>query len=66
MIEVIFLNINAGVLVSMTEAEQDFSKAASIADTNGIAVIMKNDRQRYIMLSFQEEVTPGAPAYPVF
>ena len=48
------MNINTNVIVPMTEANQNFSKVVRIVDENGMAVIMKNNKPRYIVLSFSE------------
>jgi len=38
----------------MTEANQNFSKVVRLVDESGIAVILKNNRPRYMVLSFNE------------
>jgi antitoxin Phd len=38
--------------VSFDEAEQNFSKVASMADQNGHAVIFKNNAPRYVLVEF--------------
>jgi len=48
------MNIDTRVLVPMTEANQNFSKVVRIVDENGMAVILKNNKPRYMVLSFQE------------
>jgi len=48
------LNIDTRVLVPMTEANQNFSKVVRLVDESGMAVIMKNNKPRYMVLSFQE------------
>jgi antitoxin Phd len=52
--------INTKTLVSITEANQNFSKVARLVDENGIAVVMKNNVPRYIIMEFsqieQEEI----------
>jgi antitoxin Phd len=54
------MNINTKTLVSITEANQNFSKVARLVDENGIAVVMKNNVPRYVILEFsrieQEEI----------
>ena len=37
-------------LVSMTDANQNFSKVAKMVDDSGSAVILKNNRPRYLVL----------------
>lgn len=46
--------LNSNQLVSMTEANQNFSKVVRLVDERGMAVIMKNNKPRYIVLSFSE------------
>lgn len=41
--------INSENIISITEANQNFSKAAKIADKNGEAVIFKNNRPKYVL-----------------
>ena len=53
-IEVIAMNIDTRVPVPMTEANQNFSKIVRLVDEKGMAVIMKNNKPRYMVLSFQE------------
>ena len=36
------MQVNTNTLVSITEANQNFSKVARLVDENGIAVILKN------------------------
>lgn len=44
-------------IVSMTEANQNFSKVAKLVDQNGSAVIMKNNKPRYLIVDFSEAET---------
>lgn len=46
--------INTDNLVSITEANQNFSRVARLADENGAAVILKNNVPRYILLEFSQ------------
>ena len=41
-------------MLSIAEANQDFSRAASIADREGSAVIVENDRPLYVLVRLQE------------
>ncbi len=50
--EVICLKINTNNLVSITEANQNFSKVARLVDENGSAVILKNNVPRYLIVEF--------------
>lgn len=46
--------INTDNLVSMTEANQNFSRVARMVDENGAAVILKNNVPRYILMEFSQ------------
>ena len=48
------MHIDTNVIVPMTEANQNFSKVVRIVDENGMAVIMKNNKPRYMVVSFTE------------
>ena len=48
------MTVNTKNLVSITEANQNFSKVARLVDQNGSAVILKNNVPRYIVLEFSE------------
>ena len=41
-------------VVSMTEANQNFSKVARLVDENGVAVILKNNTPRYVILDYSK------------
>ena len=53
----IFLNINTNNLVSITEANQNFSKVARLVDEVGSAVILKNNTPRYLVIDFAQAET---------
>lgn len=46
--------INTDNLVSITEANQNFSRVARLVDENGAAVILKNNVPRYIVIEFSQ------------
>lgn len=46
--------INSNVLVSITEANQNFSKVARLVDEQGSAVILKNNVPRYLIVEFSQ------------
>ncbi|WP_249030142.1 type II toxin-antitoxin system prevent-host-death family antitoxin [Tannockella kyphosi] len=46
--------INTENIVAMTEANQNFSKVVRIVDEKGMAVIMKNNKPKYILVDFEE------------
>lgn len=41
-------------LLSITEANQIFSKVARLIDENGMAVILKNNVPRYLVIKFSQ------------
>ena len=46
--------INTDNLVSITEANQNFSRIARMVDENGAAVILKNNVPRYVLMEFSQ------------
>lgn len=44
--------IDSNTVVSMTEANQNFSKVSRIVDEYGRAVIFKNNAPRYLVIQF--------------
>ncbi|MBO5934730.1 MAG: type II toxin-antitoxin system Phd/YefM family antitoxin [Clostridia bacterium] len=46
------MNINTENLVSITEANQNFSKIARMVDKNGSVIILKNNVPRYLIVEF--------------
>ncbi|HIR34692.1 MAG TPA: type II toxin-antitoxin system Phd/YefM family antitoxin [Candidatus Faecimorpha stercoravium] len=46
------MNINTKNLVSITEANQNFSKVARLVDESGVVVILKNNVPRYLVMEF--------------
>lgn len=48
------MNINTNSLVSITEANQNFSKVARLVDEKGAAVILKNNTPRYLVVEFRQ------------
>ena len=46
--------INTDNLVSITEANQNFSRVARLVDENGAAVILKNNVPRYVLMEFSQ------------
>ena len=48
------MTINTDNMVSITEANQNFSRVARLVDRTGSAVILKNNVPRYIILDFSQ------------
>ena len=46
--------IDTNQMLSITEANQNFSKAARIADKQGSVVIFKNNKPRYMSINLSE------------
>lgn len=46
------MNINTKNLVSITEANQNFSRVARMVDENGSVIILKNNAPRYLLIEF--------------
>ncbi len=46
--------IDTSSLISITEANQNFSKVARMVDERGSAVILKNNVPRYLILEFSQ------------
>lgn len=47
--------INTNNIMSMTEANQNFSKVAKIADQKGSAIIFKNNKPKYMVVDLSQE-----------
>ena len=47
------MQINTNTIVSVTEANQNFSKVSRIAEKNGQAVIFKNNRPKYMLIDLE-------------
>ena len=48
------MTVNTNNLVSITEANQNFSRVARLVDENGSVVILKNNRPRYLIMEFSK------------
>ena len=46
--------VNTNALVPMTDANQNFSKVTRMVEENGLAVILKNNKPRYVVVGFEE------------
>lgn len=47
------MQFDTNEIITITEANQNFSRATKIADREGRAVIFKNNRPQYLLLSLQ-------------
>lgn len=48
------MKVNTDNLVSITEANQNFSQIARMVDESGSVVIMKNNSPRYLLIGFDQ------------
>lgn len=48
------MTIDTNTMVSITEANQNFSKIARLVDERGSAVILKNNVPRYLVIDFSK------------
>ena len=46
------MTINIDNLVSISEANQNFSRVARLVDEKGTAIILKNNAPRYVLLDY--------------
>ena len=44
------MNINTETITTMTEANQNFSKVAKVAENNGQAFIFKNNKPKFLLI----------------
>ncbi len=48
------MTIDTNTMISITEANQNFSKVARLVDERGTAVILKNNVPRYLVIDFSK------------
>ena len=49
------MNINTETIATMTEANQNFSKVAKVAENKGKAVIFKNNRPKFLLIDIDSD-----------
>ena len=49
------MTIDTKKIITVTEANQNFSKATRIADEYGDAVVFKNNRPKYMLVNLEKE-----------
>ena len=63
------MTIDTNTMISITEANQNFSKAAKVVDEHGTAVILKNNVPRYLVIDFskaeKEKVTSNEDVFAI-
>ena len=48
------MTIDTNTMISITEANQNFSKVVKMVDEHGTAVILKNNVPRYLVIDFSK------------
>lgn len=48
------MNVNTNKLVSISDANKNFSRVARMVDENGAVIIMKNNSPRYLLVEFEK------------
>lgn len=48
------MTVDTDTMISITEANQNFSKVTRVVDEHGTAVIMKNNVPRYLVIDFSK------------
>lgn len=64
------MTIDTNIMVSMSEANQNFSKVARLVDERGSAVILKNNVPRYLVIDFnraqRDAIAPDEDVFSIF
>lgn len=67
--EVRIMTVDTNTMISITEANQNFSKVTRVVDEHGTAVILKNNVPRYLVIDFskaeQEKIASAEDVYAV-
>lgn len=48
------MTVDTNTMISITEANQNFSKVTKLVDEHGTAVILKNNKPRYLVIDFSK------------
>ena len=51
------MKVDTGNIVSITEANQNFSKIARLVDKNGEVIIFKNNKAKYKLIDLENDAT---------
>ena len=51
------MNINTNQIVSISEANQNFSRVARMVDKNGEVIIFKNNKPKYRLVDIESDTT---------
>ena len=49
------MQLDTKMIVSVSEANKNFSRVARIAENNGRAVIFKNNKPKYLLIDLEQE-----------
>ncbi len=49
------MDIKSETITTMTEANQNFSKVAKVAESNGKAVIFKNNKPKFLLIDVESD-----------
>ena len=49
------MKLDAKMILSLSQAKKDFSQAMCIADSFGRAVILKNNKPKYLLVGLEQE-----------
>ena len=49
------MKLDAKMILSLSQAKKDFSQAMCIADSYGRAVILKNNKPKYLLVDLEQE-----------
>lgn len=56
------MNINTDQIVSISEANQNFSKVARMAESMGEIIIFKNNKPKYKLIDLEHELEASGPS----
>lgn len=48
------MTVDTNTMISITEANQNFSRVTKLVDEHGTAVILKNNTPRYLVIDFSK------------
>lgn len=48
------MTVDTNTMISITEANQNFSKVTKVVNEHGTAVILKNNKPRYLVIDFSK------------
>ena len=60
------MTIDTNTMISITEANQNFSKVTKVVDEHGTAVILKNNVPRYLVIDFSRAEKKKLPVMKMY